>query len=92
MLVRPTPHSVSPCLPCSIFTRDTNVVLNLSFYGITGSSGLTHGFVERGRAVHAGKVHGAQRSLVKVYGDRPTPKTPRCCCAVIRETKMAAAN
>ena len=40
MLVRPTPHSVSPCLPCSIFTRDTNVVLNLSFYGITGSSGL----------------------------------------------------
>ena len=40
MLVRPTPHSVSSCLTCSIFTRDTNVVLNLSFYGITGSSGL----------------------------------------------------
>ena len=38
--------------------------------------------------MYDGKVLCAQRSLVKVYADCPTPKTPRSCYAVIRESKM----
>ena len=37
--------------------------------------------------MYAGKVLCAQSSLVKVYADRPTPKTLRSCYAVILETK-----
>ena len=37
--------------------------------------------------MHAGKVPCAQSSMVKVYADRHTLKTPRCCDAVIRESK-----
>ena len=44
--------------------------------------------VEEGvQLMYAGKVLCAQSSLVKVYADRPTPKTLRSCYAVILETK-----
>ena len=38
--------------------------------------------------MYAGKVLCAQSSLVKVYADRPTPKTLRSCYAVILETRL----
>ena len=50
---------------------------------IKGPLGLTHGFVEQGRAMHAGKILCLQSSLGKVNADRPTPKSPRSC----RESK-----
>ena len=57
------------------------------------TKGPFHEFVERGergRAMHAGGVLCAQSSLVRVCADRPTPRTPRSCCAVIRESAKKA--